>query len=211
MSQLNEITKTPSYISRLFEMQNLSSNFNEFRNAMDYGDNFKVAETSFIETPSSATPEVESAVDTAETAAVDAGASVAEGLELGPLAVIGALKTTGDIASSSISNMLTSQYSNINIANTQAHGVDAIRQTAMVNQANQQSLSNAQNGMNIGSWFGALGSYLGYAFSNTNVASSLNMNTAYSNSGMVNPELQDSVATSYASTEASDNQSIIAQ
>jgi hypothetical protein len=216
MSQLNAVSKEPSYISRLFEMQNLSSNFQQFRDAMDYSDNLKMAETSFIETPSNTTPEsgageAAEAGEEAATAAASTGESVAEGLEIGPLAAIGAVKTMGDITSNVISSDLSSQYTNVSLQNSQAHGLDAVRQSAMVNQANQQSLSNAQHGMSIGSWFGSLGAYLGYAFSNTNVASSLNMNTGYSTQGMVNPELQDSVATTYASTEASDNQSIIAQ
>jgi hypothetical protein len=213
MSQLNAIDRGPGYISRLFEMQNLSSNFQQFRDAMDYSDNLKEAETSFIETPPSTAVEA-GAGETAEAAAeatASVSESVAEGLEIGPLAAIGAVKTIGDITANTISNDLSSQFSNVNISNAQVHGVDAVRQSAMVNQANQQSLANAQHGMSIGSWFGSLGSYLGYAFSNTNVASSLNMNTGFSSQGMVNPELQDSVSTSYASTEAADNQSLISQ
>lgn len=213
MSQLNVADKAPSYISRLFEMQNLTSNFQQFRDAMDYSDNFKVAETSFIETPPSTTVEAEAGetADAAIEATASASESIAEGLEIGPLAAIGAVKTMGDITANTISNDLSSQFSNVNISNAQVHGVDAVRQSAMVNQANQQSLANAQHGMAIGSWFGSLGAYLGYAFSNTNVSSSLNMNTGYSSQGMVNPELQDSVSTSYASAEAQDNQSLISQ
>lgn len=185
--------------------------------AMQY-DNFKpvMQETSFIETPptyeqSSEAVEGLTAAEEAETSLATAGeAGLMEGIA-SPLAAIGAVKVTGDMASNSISNMLSTQFSNVNIQNTQAHGLDATRQVNMVNEANQQSLGNANFGMNIGSWFGPIGSYLGYAFSNTNVASSLNMNTGYSTNGMVNPELYDSVATSYASTEASDNQSIISQ
>lgn len=213
MSQLNAINNGSSHLSRLLEMQNLSSNFNQFRSvyANDADENFAkgMAETSFIETPPTESPAIEPVSDMAEEAVADASATAAESFEVGPLAIIGAAKTIGDMTSSTISNSLSSDYYNTAISNSQAHGVDAIRQTSMVNQANQQSLANAQHGMSIGSWFGSLGAYLGYAFSNTNVASSLNMNTGYSNQGMVNPELYDSVATSYASTEASDNQSVI--
>lgn len=213
MSQLNAIDKGPSYISRLFEMQNLSSDFQAFRDALNT-DNFKIAETSFIETPNTTADEVagsESVTDLATEATTDVAESVAGGLELGPLAAVGMFKTAGDMTSSGISANLSSQFNQTSISNSQAHGADASRQTAMVNQANQQSLTNAQHGMSIGSWFGPLGAFLGYAFSNTNVASSLNMATGFSNQGMVNPELADSVATSYASTEADDNQSVITQ
>lgn len=213
MSQLNAVDKAPSYISRMFEMEGLSSSVGPFITSGGSDDYIKYAETSFIDTPPSYTESAAEAAssDVAEEAAVDASATAVEGLEAGPLAVIGAIKTIGDMTSSTISNSMSTQFSNQNIQNSLAHGVGAIQQTSMINQANQQSLANAQHGMSIGSWFGSLGAYLGYAFSDTNVASSLNMNTAYSTQGMVNPELYDTVATSYASTEASDNQSIISQ
>lgn len=211
MSQLNALTNKSDtgYLSRALEMQDLSSNFSAFQEAFNYSDNFKTVDTSF-----SASPETTSSEDLVPEVA-DEAAPIAEeaagSLELAPLAAIGGLKTTGDIASSSISNMLSSQFLNVNIANQQAHGLDAERQSSMVNQADQQSLANANHGMSIGSWLGPLGSYFGYAFSNTNVASNLNMNTGFGSSGMLNPELQDSVATTYASSESDVNQSVITQ
>lgn len=221
MSFLNVVDKSDTgFLPRDMEMNDLSSNFQAFKDAFNYSKSGEDI-TSFV-APSvpAQTASDTIASDLGETFAAEAipayadeaasmAESVAEMPELGPLAAIGAIKATGDIASNSISSDLSSQFSNVNIANSQAHGLDAVRQSSMVNQADQQSLSNANFGMSVGSWLGPIGSYLGYAFSNTNVASNLNMNTGFGQQGMVNPELNDSVSTSYASQEASDNQSVI--
>jgi hypothetical protein len=217
MSSLNVVDKSDTgFLPRDMEMNDLSSNFQAFKDAFNYS---KTPEdiTSFITPSSQIQPTSDTVASDFATEAIpefaDEAASMAESVaeapELGPLAAIGAIKATGDMASNAISSDLSSQFSNVNIANSQAHGLDAVRQSSMVNQADQQSLSNANFGMSIGSWFGPIGSYLGYAFSNTNVASNLNMNTGFGQQGMVNPELNDSVSTSYASQEASDNQSVI--
>nr|QHA33686.1 hypothetical protein 3 [Cacaos virus] len=143
-----------------------------------------------------------------ESVASSIGGGIVESIpEIG--AIVAAVKTAGTLAEDPLANSLTSTYSAENQANLQQHGVDVLRQSAMINNANSTNFENTMRNMDVGSWFGPLGSYLGYAFSSTDSASSLNMNTAYSNSGMVNPELYSTVSTGYASDPAVDNQSVM--
>lgn len=125
------------------------------------------------------------------------------------LMVAQVVKATGDATSNSILTNVSNQYNQEHEANLLVHSSDANVESSLIDAQHSQNLSSLSNTLNIGSWFGPIGSALGYAFSNYNQPT--NLNIGYSPQGMIDPSSYLSSASSYASQVSSSNPSLMSQ
>jgi len=149
-------------------------------------------------------------VDTTEELAVEGvaeGSAIALSDFVDPvMAGIGAGMMAADVTQG-VNQQTIARVSN---ENANKPGIGANLQSSMITNQLNSNASSMHSFMTAGALLGGpLGAALGYAFSPSMSASNLNFDTAYSSNGMVNPELQATVSSGFASSATDQNQTIM--
>lgn len=116
----------------------------------------------------------------------------------------------GLMGSDIVSGLNAMTINQVDQANVAKPGAGAAQEASMIDKSLNSSASAQHSFMTAGALVGGpLGALLGYAFAPALSASSLNFNIAYSSGGMVDPELQNTVTTGFATQESASNPNIM--